>query len=251
MDHDADRRHMRSLLVTAVAAVLLLPATASAHHGDDMDCGDFSSRQSAQAHMDAHPGDPDRLDGNDGDGRACESLPSGGGGSAGTTGTVVLPPPPPTARTYRAVRVLKVIDGDTLEVRLASGRRWNVRVIGIDTPETRKPGTPIECGGKQATAYMKTLAMRRRRGRLVGRTATLRTDPTQDTIDAFGRLLAYVTVGGQDAGRRMVRAGWAMSYVYDNTPFQRVAPYTASQTAARSQGRGAWSRCGGDFHSAS
>ena len=63
---------------------------------------------------------------------------------------------------------------------------------GIDTPETRKPGTPVECGGLGATARMKKLAMRNG----TGRTVTLTSDPTQDAVDRFGRLLAYVNGGG-------------------------------------------------------
>ena len=56
-------------------------------------------------------------------------------------------------------RVTRVVDGDTLKVRLADGRRKTVRVLGIDTPETKKPGTPVECGGPQATAAMERLAL--------------------------------------------------------------------------------------------
>jgi hypothetical protein len=69
------------------------------------------------------------------------------------------PAPPPRRReTMRRARILSVIDGDTVKVRLASGKRITVRMIGVDTPETMKPGTPVECGGRQATANMKRLA---------------------------------------------------------------------------------------------
>ncbi|WP_432570459.1 LGFP repeat-containing protein [Kineococcus sp. SYSU DK005] len=57
---------------------------AQAHHGYDVDCGDFQYQEDAQAHMNAHPGDPDGLDGNPKDGIACESLPHR-----------PAPPPPP------------------------------------------------------------------------------------------------------------------------------------------------------------
>ena len=56
-------------------------------------------------------------------------------------------------------RVVDVIDGDTVAVT-ATGtprRRYTVRLIGIDTPETVKPGTPVECGGKEATSHMLSL----------------------------------------------------------------------------------------------
>src|SRR4051812_50150965 len=57
-------------------------------------------------------------------------------------------------------RVVSVVDGDTLHVR-AGGRQETVRLIGIDTPETHRPGTPVECGGPAATA---AVAPRVRRG---------------------------------------------------------------------------------------
>jgi len=275
------------LALFALAAASLVPATAHANHGYDKDCSDFATQGSAQAHMEAHPGDPDGLDGNDNDGRACESLPGGGG--PGTSQSEPLPPPPPPpapqcrdgadndadgavdladpscasvdaddesavpappppppvrpATTYRNVRVTSVIDGDTIKVRLTSGARKTVRLVGIDTPETRKPGTPIECGGKEATAQMRRLALRRGKGRVI----RLTSDPTQDATDRYGRLLAYVNGQGKDYGERMIRAGWAAVYVYRD-PFQRLASFTAAQDAAQGAAAGVWSKCGGNFH---
>ncbi|HEV7806874.1 MAG TPA: thermonuclease family protein [Solirubrobacteraceae bacterium] len=145
--------------------------------------------------------------------------------------------------TSSSARVIRVIDGDTLKVRLAGGTAATVRLIGIDTPETSKPGTPIECGGLDATARMKKLALRRG----IGLSVSLRTDPTQDGSDRFGRLLAYVTRAGVDFGRTMVLSGWATSYVYE-TSFQRVVAYGHAQSAAKAAPRGVWRSCGGDFH---
>jgi micrococcal nuclease len=70
--------------------------------------------------------------------------------------------------------VVSVTDGDTLRVR-AGGREVRVRLLGIDTPETRRPGAAVECGGKNATASMKRLVFVGGRGRRV----TLSGDPTQ------------------------------------------------------------------------
>lgn len=139
--------------------------------------------------------------------------------------------------------MIRVIDGDTLKVRLTSGGTINVRLIGIDTPETRKPGTPVECGGAEATARMKKLAFHRGRGGVV----TLRTDPTQDLQDRYGRLLAYVSSAGADFGRTMISSGWAKTYVFERD-FQRVAKYRSAEASARSAKRGVWRKCGGDFH---
>jgi hypothetical protein len=88
------RRHARrgfgrSAGTGLLAGLLLaaLPAApALAGHVGDKDCSDFAYQQDAQAWLNAHPGDPDGLDG-DKDGIACESLPSR---------PVTPPPPPPT-----------------------------------------------------------------------------------------------------------------------------------------------------------
>jgi micrococcal nuclease len=153
-----------------------------------------------------------------------------------------------------AGRITEVVDGDTLKVR-AQGRSYTVRLIGIDTPETRRPGTPVECGGREATSRMLELAFGApvdRDGDGVydteggrGRRVTLRPDPTQDARDRYGRLLAYVDPGVQ---RGMLASGWATVYVYDRNPFQRLARFQAAERQARAARRGAWSRCGGDFH---
>jgi micrococcal nuclease len=140
-------------------------------------------------------------------------------------------------------RVLRVVDGDTLHVSV-HGRDETVRVIGIDTPELHRPATPVECGARLAARAMRRLA--------AGRRVTLVADPTQDRRDRYGRLLAYVDArGGGDLGAAMVRRGWAMVYVYENHPFQRVARYRAAAAHARHSRLGVDGRCGGDFHSAS
>jgi micrococcal nuclease len=138
--------------------------------------------------------------------------------------------------------VLEAVDGDTLRVRLRRGHQvLDVRLIGIDTPETHRPGTPIECGGPRASESMHRLAD--------GRQVTLVTDPTQDRIDRYGRLLAYVIRdGGLDLGRAQLRRGWAKVYVYEHSPFLRLGAFRRAQRSARRADRGVWRLCGGHFH---
>jgi micrococcal nuclease len=134
--------------------------------------------------------------------------------------------------TARAATITRVVDGDTVKVGAQT-----VRLIGIDTPEVH---IGVECGGPQASAYAK---------RFEGRRVRLRTDPTQATYDRYGRLLAYVDlVGGGSMNARMIRAGWADVYVYNGVPFHRVRSFRRAQTQARTNDRGVWRRCGGDFH---
>ena len=143
-------------------------------------------------------------------------------------------------------RVVRVVDGDTLKVRLADGRRKTVRVLQIDTPEVKKPDTPIECGGPQASAAMRRLALDSG-GR--GRAVTLVGDPTQDAVDRYGRVLAYVDLDGQDLGRTLVAQGWAKVYVFQGKPGVRIKAYDRAREQARSAGLGVYGLCDGNFHS--
>jgi micrococcal nuclease len=53
--------------------------------------------------------------------------------------------------------VIRVVDGDTIEVQPASGAPTTVGLLGIDAPESVAPGTPIECGSEDAAAYLTDL----------------------------------------------------------------------------------------------
>ena len=152
-------------------------------------------------------------------------------------------------------------DGDTISVRAYGAKRrfYDVRLIGIDTPETLKPNVGVECGGPEATSHMFDLAFStpvdsdgdglfdEKGGD--GRRITLRTDPTQDLFDRYDRLLAYVTTSGTMLQTRMLSAGWATTYVYGGKPFQKVRRFRAAEQRARDADRGVYGACGGDFHS--
>jgi micrococcal nuclease len=143
-----------------------------------------------------------------------------------------------------AARVVDVVDGDTLRVAL-SGREESVRMLGIDTPETRKPGVAVECGGRQATASLEAIAP-------PGTRVTLEPDPGQDRVDRFGRLLAYVRLpDGRLAEEAQVAAGWAVVYVFEGRPVSRDGELRRAMRQARGAGRGVWGTCDGDFHSES
>lgn len=137
--------------------------------------------------------------------------------------------------------VVRVVDGDTIKV-LIDGQEKYVRLIGIDTPETHKPGVKIECGALDASANMVRLAP-------VGAKATLTADPTQDKVDRYGRLLAYVKVKRRSLQLEQVYAGWAEVYVYQGHPFQRTDDYRQAEKVAQRAHRGVWGQCSGDFHS--
>jgi micrococcal nuclease len=132
-------------------------------------------------------------------------------------------------------RVERVVDGDTIVVAL-DGREERVRYIGIDTPETVKPNTPVQCYGPAAHDLNQRL-LEAGDGRV-----TLRFD--RELRDRYGRLLAYVyrSDDGAFVNGRLVRAGAARTL--------EIAPNTAHagdlerfEQAARERGRGLWAAC--------
>jgi len=129
--------------------------------------------------------------------------------------------------------VLKVVDGDTIDVRDDVRGRLRIRVLGIDTPETKKPGYTVGCFGPEATAFAKT--------NLLGQQVAVQPDPTQDRTDRYGRTLAYlVRADGWDYSVEVVRAGMALSYVYGGNPVERYPAIVAAKQEARNAGRGLW-----------
>jgi micrococcal nuclease len=149
---------------------------------------------------------------------------------------------PALSDTQRATFV-RDVDGDTIKVRLGDGSEHSVRLIGIDTPETHKPGVKVECGGPQASALAAKWAS-------PGDQVTLTYDFTQDRTDRYGRLLAYVSAHHHSLQLDQLRAGWAEVYVYQQQhPFGRVESFRRAQDSAKKHDRGVWKICGGQFHS--
>jgi micrococcal nuclease len=140
-------------------------------------------------------------------------------------------------------RIVAVADGDTISVRIDSAVVRRVRLLSIDSPEKfdTRFGIPRECGSLAASAFME---------RFDGRRVTLIADPSQDSVDGYGRLLRYVQLpGGGDLGGAEVDRGLAMPYVFD-APAHRHRHYLVLAEAARRERRGTWGPpCGGDFHS--
>jgi micrococcal nuclease len=127
--------------------------------------------------------------------------------------------------------VLRVVDGDTIWVD--NGGRVKIRMIGLDTPETVDPRKPVQCFGRQASAQAKTI--------LGGQSVYLETDPSQDTLDKYGRTLAYVwTASGRLFNLDMIADGYAFEYTYD-LPYRYQADFKTAEDDARTQSRGLWS----------
>ncbi len=132
-----------------------------------------------------------------------------------------------------AARVLRVVDGDTILVAIG-GRQERVRYIGVDTPETVKPHTRVQCFGKRASAANHRLVD----GRAV------RLDADAEARDRYGRLLAYVyrASDGLFVNAALLRGGYATTLTI--APNVRFADrFAALARQARDAGRGLWSAC--------
>jgi micrococcal nuclease len=143
---------------------------------------------------------------------------------------------------YEIAEVIRVVDGDTIAVVVTDradgpgageaqiGAEYNVRLTGIDTPESVDPRSPVECFGKEASAATTAL--------LDGAEVVMVKD-VEDT-DRYDRLLRYVYVGAEMANARLVVNGYAHVYTYP--PNVRHADlFVEMERQARENERGLWS----------
>jgi micrococcal nuclease len=128
-------------------------------------------------------------------------------------------------------RVIRVIDGDTIEVNV-EGAIHKVRYIGIDTPETVHPSEPVECFGKEASDKNSEL--------VEGKIVRLEKDVSE--TDIYGRLLRYVWVGDIFVNDYLVRQGYAYAYTYP-PDVKYAEQFAAAQIEARENNRGLWAIC--------
>jgi micrococcal nuclease len=131
------------------------------------------------------------------------------------------------------VRVVRVVDGDTIRVEGSPGGAA-VRYIGIDTPESVKPGSPVECFAKRASAFNERL--------VAGERVKLVRDVEER--DRYGRLLAYVyrARDGLFVNAELVRRGYATVATFPpNVAHEREFRRLAKR--ARLSGRGLWAKC--------
>jgi len=122
--------------------------------------------------------------------------------------------------------VSRVIDGDTVE--LASGER--VRYLMVDTPEST---TTTECYGDIAAQFNRDL--------VEGKTVSLTYD--QECTDRYGRLLAYVSVGGVEVNTLIVERGYGCVLYIPPNGTDRQLEFETLEAQARAAGRGLWSAC--------
>lgn len=126
------------------------------------------------------------------------------------------------------VKVVKVIDGDTIEIE--SGEK--VRLIGVNTPETVDPRRKVQCFGKEASNFTKE--------NLEEKFVKLEKDVSEK--DKYGRLLRYVHIGSVLFNEELVKNGYAQVSTYP-PDVKYKDKFLEAQKYARENKLGLWGKC--------
>jgi micrococcal nuclease len=128
----------------------------------------------------------------------------------------------------------RYVDGDTIDVNM-NGSVETIRFIGVDTPETHKPNTPVQCFGPEAAAHTKAVISKFGKVRL-------QADPLDTNRDRYGRLLRYVYLpDGTLLDEQIIQQGYGFAYL--SFPFSKKDQFAADEKAAQSDKLGLWSAC--------
>lgn len=150
---------------------------------------------------------------------------------------------PGTGPRAVTAEVVRVVDGDTVEARV-DGDVEDVRLIGVDTPESVAPGEPVQCFGLRAARFAERLLESRRVRLVFG----------AERRDRYGRLLAYAyllpdgspgpgSLGSPLVNALLLRRGLARTLTIP--PNDRLAGrFRRLELGAARAGRGLWGACG-------
>lgn len=122
--------------------------------------------------------------------------------------------------------VQRVVDGDTLLL----DDRTRVRLLGVDTPETKHPDRPVDPLGLEAAEFM--------RRHVEGRSVRLEFD--RERRDRFGRVLAYVYAGDLFLNEELIRAGYSRAETHFPYSEQMKRRFREAEAEAREAHRGGW-----------
>ena len=133
--------------------------------------------------------------------------------------------------------VVHVSDGDTVTVR-RDHQLVSVRLIGVDTPETKRPDTAVQCFGPEASRFTTSLAQ--------GRQVWLERDSVAGTTDRYGRELAYVWIDGRVLlNEALITQGFGREYAYRNQNYAYRNAFRDAEMSAQATGAGLWGACAG------
>jgi micrococcal nuclease len=129
--------------------------------------------------------------------------------------------------------VVRFSDGDTLTVNM-NGKNESVRMIGIDTPETHRPNSPVQCYGPAASAFTKNLVGANK--------VRLESDSQNTNRDRYDRLLRYVYLpDGRLVQEEVIKGGYG--FAYTQFPFSKKSEFVALEASAQQQNKGLWGNC--------
>jgi micrococcal nuclease len=127
-------------------------------------------------------------------------------------------------------KVTNVVDGDTMDIQFENGKEERVRLVLVDTPETKHPTKPVQPFGPEASAFTKEM--------LTGKNVQLELDVQER--DKYGRILAYVYIDGKMFNELLLEKGLARVAVFPpNTRY--VDEFYAIQKKAQEAKLGIWS----------
>lgn len=150
------------------------------------------------------------------------------------TSTAPAAPAPVVQTSSTNALVTHVADGDTIEALLDGSKdAVKIRLLGVNTPETVDPRRPVECFGKEASAFTKSLLSNQR--------ILLVEDPAADNVDKYGRLLRNVVLAdGTDFNAKLIQEGYAYAYLSFPLNKQRKVDLKRFETEAKTAGKGLW-----------
>lgn len=129
--------------------------------------------------------------------------------------------------------VTRFTDGDTITVDM-NGKSEKVRFIGVDTPETHKPNTPVQCYGPAAAAFTKNFIGKNK--------VRLESDALSTNRDRYDRLLRYVYLpDGSLVNLKLIEGGYGFYYPY--FPFTKSDQFSKAQGQAKAANKGLWGNC--------
>lgn len=150
-----------------------------------------------------------------------------------------------TAET-RTATVVEIVDGDTIDVRFEDGNEERIRLLGVDTPEVygnvnpgEYEGIPDTEAGQRCLDGWADNASQYATDQLAGKTVTVATDSIADRRGSYGRLLAYITVQGENESFNYALLEHGYARLYDSE-FSRNGEFTQAELTAREQRTGLW-----------
>ena len=129
--------------------------------------------------------------------------------------------------------ITRFVDGDTITIDM-NGKKETVRMIGVDTPETHKPNTPVQCYGPAAAAYTKNIIGTNK--------VRLESDQQSTDRDRYKRLLRYVYLpDGRLIQEELIKNGYG--FAYTQFPFTKSDSFEQAQADAKNANKGLWGNC--------